>query len=146
MLSRTLRASCSTAIRVQRQQTLASSRTFITPTAARQGTSISIKIQAVLSLTLYSSPADLVQDLYLSELRKFKPTPIKPSDAEGNVQKFSPPKVPRSPEESNIANELKEYETQQVEVEGQAVSGEAAAPEEDWFEEPEEDEPAHGGH
>ena len=84
--------------------------------------------------------ADLVQDLYLRELKAYKPTPIKASDAEGHVQKFSVPKAPRSPEEGDIANDLKAYEEQQVEIEGQAASGEAGAAEDDWFEEEEEEE------
>ena len=82
-----------------------------------------------------SSPADLVQDMYIRELKNYKPPPVKPSDSEGHVQKFSPPKVPQSPEEGDIANELKAYENQQVEIEGQATGGEAAATEVDWFEE-----------
>ena len=84
--------------------------------------------------------ADLVQDLYLKELRAYKPPQVKASDAEGHVSVFTAPKPPQSPEESNIANDLKAYEDQTVEVEGQAASGEPAAQEEDWFEE-EEDEP-----
>ena len=89
--------------------------------------------------------ADLVQDLYLRELKAHKPTPIKASDAEGHVQRYSAPKPPRSPEEGDIANDLKAYEEQQVEIEGQAVAGEAGAAEEDWFEEEEETE-AHAAH
>ena len=89
--------------------------------------------------------ADLVQDLYLKELRGYKPPPVKPSDSEGHVQKFSSPKTPQSPEESDIANDLKAYENQQVEVEGQASGGEASAIEEDWFEDEDEEE-AHAAH
>ena len=70
---------------------------------------------------------------------------MKPSDSEGHVQKFSPPKAPHSPEESDIANDLKAYENQQVEVEGQAAGREASATEENWFEEDEEEE-AHPAH
>ena len=84
-------------------------------------------------------PADLVQDLYLRELKNYKVPPVKATDSEGHVQTFAVPKAPASPEETDIANELKAYETQSVDVEG-AVSGEggAALPEEDWFEEEEE--------
>ena len=89
--------------------------------------------------------ADLVQDLYLKELKAYKPPPIKGSDADAHVQKFSAPKPPKSPEEGNIASELKAYEDQQVELEGQASNGEAALVEEDWFEEDEE-EPAAAAH
>lgn len=89
-------------------------------------------------------PADLVQDMYLKELKAYKPPQVKASEAEGQVQKFSPPKAPKSPEESDIANELKAYEAQQVEVEGQAAGGDqAAAISDEWFEEePEEDDHA----
>jgi F-type H+-transporting ATPase subunit h len=78
--------------------------------------------------------ADLVQDLYLRELRAFKPAPTKASDADAYVQKFNAPKTPPSPEEGNIAAELKAYESQEVEVEGQAASGEPTPVEEDWLE------------
>ncbi|KAL1993649.1 hypothetical protein VTN49DRAFT_2318 [Thermomyces lanuginosus] len=83
--------------------------------------------------------ADPVQDLYLRELRAYKPSPVKPGDAEAHVQKFSAPQPPPSPEEANIANELKEYENQAVEVEGQAAAGEEPIKEESWFEEEEEE-------
>ena len=77
--------------------------------------------------------ADLIQDLYLKELRAYKPPPQKASDAEGHVQKFAPPAAPGSPEETNLASEMKEYEDQVVEIEGAAAPGEAPA-EEDFFE------------
>ncbi len=72
--------------------------------------------------------------MYLKELRAYKPPPVKPSDAEGHVQKFSPPAAPKSPEESNLASEMKEYEDQVVEVEGQAAAGETQSSDEDYFE------------
>ena len=76
--------------------------------------------------------ADLVQDLYLRELKAYKPTPVKASDAEGQVQKFSAPQPPQSPEEADIASELSAYETQEVEVEGQSTEAGAAPVEQDW--------------
>lgn len=82
--------------------------------------------------------ADPVQDLYLRELKAYKPTPIKAGDADAHVQKFALPKAPASPEEANLAGELSAYESQEVEVEGQAAAGEAAPVEESWFEEEEE--------
>jgi F-type H+-transporting ATPase subunit h len=71
--------------------------------------------------------------MYLKELRAYKPPQQKASDAEGHVQKFAPPAAPKSPEETNLASEMKEYEDQAVEIEGAAVPGEAQ-PEEDFFE------------
>ncbi len=58
------------------------------------------------------------------------------------MQKFSPPSAPKSPEESDIANELKAYEASTVEVEGQ-VEGGAEAVVEDWLEEEPEEEAHH---
>ncbi|OJJ51521.1 hypothetical protein ASPZODRAFT_127605 [Penicilliopsis zonata CBS 506.65] len=124
MMSQSLRASRSLLSRATRQQGSVARRTFLTTVVRR---------------------ADPVQDLYLRELRAYKPTPVKASDAEAHVQKFRVPQAPQSPEEANLANELGAYEAQQVEVEGQAASGEAAPVEESWFEEePEED--AHAAH
>lgn len=80
--------------------------------------------------------------MYLQELRKYRPAPVKASDAEGHVQRFMAPRPPPSPEEGNIASDLKAYEEQQVEVEGQASSegeGGSAVTEHDWFEEEEDD-------
>lgn len=79
-----------------------------------------------------------MQDLYLRELKNYKVPPVKDSDAEGTVQTFKLPQTPKSPEEADIASELKSYETQSVEVEGAAEDGSAPV-EEDWFEEEEED-------
>jgi len=81
--------------------------------------------------------------MYLRELKNYKTPQVKASDAEGHVQKFNTPKPPRSPEESDLAGDLKAYESQQVEVEGQAETGSAAPAEHDWFEEEDySDEPA----
>lgn len=89
---------------------------------------------------LIGCKADFVQDLYLRELKSYKPTPVKPSDADAHVQKFSVPNAPASPEEANIASELAEYESQTPEIEGQASTGEGGQPVvEDWFEEDEEE-------
>jgi F-type H+-transporting ATPase subunit h len=88
-------------------------------------------------------PADLIQDLYVRELKAYKVPAVKATDAEGNVQKWSAPKAPKSPEEADIANELKSYEASAVEIEGQAEGGAPASQEFDWFEEePEEEEEA----
>jgi F-type H+-transporting ATPase subunit h len=85
--------------------------------------------------------ADFVQELYLKELKSYKPTPIKESDSEGQVSTFSVPKAPKSPEEADLASSLKEYESMAVEVEGQegADAGKTAVIE-DWLVEEEEEE------
>ncbi|EFZ00458.1 hypothetical protein MHUMG1_06837 [Metarhizium humberi] len=93
-----------------------------------------------------SRKADFVQDLYLKEIRAYKTPAVKESDADGHVQAFAMPKTPASPEESDLASNLKEYESMAVEIEGQdaaqtSQSGSAALP--DWLEAEEEDEAAH---
>jgi F-type H+-transporting ATPase subunit h len=85
--------------------------------------------------------------MYLKELKAYKPTPIKASDSEGHVQKFSAPKTPKSPEETDIANELKAYEASSVDLVGSEGPEEGAAPiEQDWFEEEEEEDEHAKGH
>lgn len=77
--------------------------------------------------------------MYLRELKNYKPTPVKAGDEKGHVQEFKLPQAPKSPEEANLQDELKDYEQQIPEVEGQQASGESSAAEQDWFEEPEDD-------
>lgn len=71
--------------------------------------------------------ADFVQELYLKELKAYKPALTKDSDAAGQVATFKLPKTPKSPEEADLASSLKEYETMAVEVEGVQNAAEAAA-------------------
>lgn len=68
-------------------------------------------------------------------MKAYKTPAVKANDAEGQVKKFTPPSTPKSPEETDIANELKSYEASTVDVEGQAEDGSAAEPEASWFEE-----------
>ncbi|KAI0841099.1 ATP synthase complex subunit H-domain-containing protein [Hypoxylon sp. FL0890] len=118
----TARSAASAIARVARVN---AARTFIAPTVSRR--------------------ADFVQELYLKELKAYKPTPIKDSDAIGQVQTFHVPKTPKSPEEADLASSLKEYENMAVEVEGQGATtaGSTPAVVEDWLVEEEEEEPAH---
>jgi F-type H+-transporting ATPase subunit h len=72
--------------------------------------------------------------MYLKELRAYKIPQPKPNDAEGQVQKFTAPLPPKSLEETNLASEMKAYEEQQVEIEGQASTEEVHEPKDDYFE------------
>jgi F-type H+-transporting ATPase subunit h len=89
--------------------------------------------------------ADFVQDLYLKELKAYKIPPVKDSDADGQVQTFTLPQTPKSPEEADLASSLKEYESMAVEIEGQDATqtqqGAATLP--DWLEAEEEEEVKH---
>ena len=68
--------------------------------------------------------------MYLRELRSYKPSPSKLGEIDGQIQKFAIPRAPSSPEDSDIAKDLKAYETQDVEVESSAVEEEGAQTEE----------------
>ncbi|KAI5815733.1 mitochondrial F1F0 ATP synthase subunit Atp14 [Pyronema omphalodes] len=114
-------------------QSLRVSRTVLARTALRQPT---------LRRTFVGTAArkaDPIQDIYLRELKAFKPKPESAAAAAEAVKKWAAPAAPALPESANssIASELAAYESQAVEVEGQdaPVEGEVAAKEEDWFEE-----------
>ena len=98
--------------------------------------------QQETTLTREPFAADFVQELYLKELKAYKTPAVKPTDAEGQVHAFNPPKTPASPEEADLASSLKEYESMAVDVEGSdaaaanTTGGQAAA--RDWLEEEEE--------
>jgi F-type H+-transporting ATPase subunit h len=62
--------------------------------------------------------ADFVQEMYLKELKAYKVPPTAANDHEGNVLSFKVPRTPRSPEEANLANSIKEYEAMTVDVDG----------------------------
>ena len=96
---------------------------------------------------LFFLSADFVQELYLKELKAYKPTPVKDSDAQGQVHTFTAPKAPKSPEEADLASSLKEYEDAIVEVEGNegATATSTPAVVEDWLVD-EEEEPAGAHH
>ncbi|GKT54956.1 ATP synthase complex subunit H [Colletotrichum tofieldiae] len=112
--------------------------------SASTNTSSSI---ALPSSIRHPTHTDFVQELYLKELKAYKPTPVKDSDAQGQVQTFSLPQTPKSPEETDLAASLKEYESMAVEVEGQDASAVAANGEpvkHDWLMiEEDEEEPHH---
>ncbi|KAI2623029.1 ATP synthase H chain [Hypomontagnella submonticulosa] len=114
----TARSAASAITRVARVNAV---RGFIAPTVSRR--------------------ADFVQELYLKELKAYKPAPVKESDSVGQVQTFNIPKTPKSPEEADLASSLKEYESMAVEVEGnEGVAAGTPAVVEDWLVEEEEEE------
>jgi F-type H+-transporting ATPase subunit h len=140
--------------RVARQQ---ARRSLFTPSAIRSAD----LVQDMYAKETNCESTVLISPRYLRELKAYKPAPVKASDAEGHVQvcvesalegincelnspqKFAVPQAPKSPEETDLASELKSYETQQVEVEGASSSGESAQEiEDDWFEPEEEATPS----
>ncbi|KAL6698638.1 ATP synthase complex subunit H domain-containing protein [Trichoderma pleuroticola] len=113
--------------------------------AARAARANAVQVRGFIAPTV-SRRADFVQELYLKELKAYKTPAVKESDAEGQVQVFAMPKTPASPEETNLADNLKAYESMAVEIEGQDASAQSAtgvAQLPDWLEAEEEEEPHH---
>jgi len=88
--------------------------------------------------------ADFVQELYLKELKAYRPTPVSATDSVGQVATFALPKAPQCPEEADLSSSLQEYESMAVEVEGSegAYASKPAPALEGWLVE-EEEESAH---
>lgn len=118
--------------------------TYATTHNTQHTTYLGPLLTSFLSLSLFL--ADFVQELYLKELKAYKIPAVKETDSEGQVQVFSMPKTPASPEEANLADSLKTYESMAVEIEGQDASAQSAtgvAQLPDWLEAEEEEEPHH---
>lgn len=76
-----------------------------------------------------------MSDLYIQQIKAFKPTPLSEKDIESSVKKFQLPAKPSVPEAEISADALSQYESSEVETETSkpATSTNAASAEEDWF-------------
>lgn len=74
---------------------------------------------------------NLVADLYLLQIKQFKPTPVAADKAEG-IKAFQLPAKPAVPTDEVSADSIAAYEAADVETEA-APTGSAPAAEEDWF-------------
>ncbi|ONH67362.1 ATP synthase subunit H, mitochondrial [Cyberlindnera fabianii] len=89
-----------------------------------------------------SSEGYIIQDLYIKELKAFKPTPISAKDAEGATRPWKKPVAPAAPGlEVDAASELASYESADVEVAAPSKNTAGEQVSEEWFvlEEPEDD-------
>ncbi|KAH3659975.1 hypothetical protein OGAPHI_007180 [Ogataea philodendri] len=101
--------------------------------------------QNVRNLSVSAVRNNLVADLYLKELKAFKPTPLSAADAEAATKAWKLPQAAKVPAlEAEGADALAEYDSSKVEV---AENAGAATTEEynpdDWFVFEEEEEPGH---
>lgn len=83
------------------------------------------------SFSVASRRCNLVSDLYIQNIKEFKPSPISAKDAEEAVKPFKLPAKPSVPESEISADGVSAYESAEVETQS-APKGEAA-PAEDWF-------------
>ncbi|KAK6538764.1 hypothetical protein TWF694_010334 [Orbilia ellipsospora] len=98
--------------------------------------------------------SDIVQDLYLRELKSYKPAPAKPNDHEGQVRNWATPATAKVPDlgDATLSADISAYQSQIVETESgvpDASTDASAAPQknpDDWFDEEAafaEEKPAH---
>lgn len=96
---------------------------------------VDTNVQRVLASRAFSvtpQRANLISDLYVSQIKAFKPTPFTAKDAEAATKSFELPSKPAVPETDISADSLSQYEAADVETEAVGSSGSVAA-EEDWF-------------
>ncbi|CAH6723017.1 ATP synthase subunit H, mitochondrial [[Candida] jaroonii] len=87
--------------------------------------------------------SNLVSDLYIQQIKSFKPTPLSAQEVESSVKQFQIPAQPTIPTEEINSDLLKEYESSEVETAAAESKAETHIPEEEWFVFPEADEEHH---
>lgn len=76
--------------------------------------------------------SNLVSDLYVQQIKLFKPVAITQQEIDSAVQAFQLPSKPTVPESEVSTDALGAYEASEVEASVATTSGTPAA-EEDWF-------------
>jgi F-type H+-transporting ATPase subunit h len=86
--------------------------------------------------------SDPIQELYLREIRNYKPTPPSTDEAESQTKSWNPPRAPKIPDTSSwTSEELSTYASEQVSVTPRAGDEKFEHDFDDmfesWFDEPE---------
>lgn len=78
--------------------------------------------------------SNLVSDLYVSNIKQFKPVPINQKEIETAVKSFKLPQAPSLPTEEISTASLGEYEAAEVETESTPTATSATTQSnDDWF-------------
>ncbi|KAG0680696.1 ATP synthase F0 subcomplex subunit H atp14 [Pichia californica] len=106
--------------------------------------------QAVRQFTTSARRSNLIADLYVRELKAFKPTPISAAAAQEATKPWKLPTAAKVPAlEAEGADALSQYDSAPVDVIS-AAAGEGVVAEEykpdDWFVFPVDEEPGHHAH
>lgn len=75
----------------------------------------------------------MIGDLYIQNIKQFKPTPLTQAEIDSAVQAFQFPAKPAVPQDEISAQALGEYEAAEVETQQVDATGSVAPVEEDWF-------------
>lgn len=115
--------------------------------AAIRRSSVVLQRSNARLLSSTSVRRNVIQELYLKELKNVKLNPITAKDAEGSVKPWTEPVKPKIPEIEGQGNEaLKAYQNESVETKSsEAAPAEESNVEDDWLvlEDVEEDSHAH---
>ncbi|GMM44534.1 F1F0 ATP synthase subunit H [Pichia kluyveri] len=94
--------------------------------------------------------SNIIADLYVKELKAFKPTPLTNADAESATKAWKLPSAAKIPAiEGEGADALAAYESAPVDVTTSSADGNVVAEEykpDDWFVFPVDEEPGHHAH
>lgn len=108
--------------------------------------------QRAMQARMFSSSltrSNLIADLYIKEVKAFKPKPASAADAEAATRPWKAPQPTAAPAlEAEGADALAEYDSQAVDVGAAATTGDVATPEPEynpdgWFVFEEEEPPHH---
>lgn len=102
--------------------------------------------QAARQFTTSARRANLIADLYVRELKAFKPTPLTAADAQEATKPWKLPAAAKVPAlEAEGADALAEYDSASVDVVAAAPANGAAEEykPDDWFVFPVDEEPGH---
>ncbi|KAK6454540.1 F1F0-ATPase complex, subunit H [Scheffersomyces xylosifermentans] len=77
--------------------------------------------------------SNLVSELYIQQIKAFKPTALSAKEIDSAVKAFQLPAKPSIPATEIAAEALAEYEASEVETASTPSSSGAAPVEEDWF-------------
>lgn len=72
----------------------------------------------------------MISDLYIQQIKQFKPTPL--ADSLADIKAFKLPAKPAVPSDEIAADSVASYEAAPVDTESAPATG-AAPVEEDWF-------------
>ncbi|ODV94620.1 hypothetical protein PACTADRAFT_3505 [Pachysolen tannophilus NRRL Y-2460] len=86
---------------------------------------------------------NLISDLYVRELKSFKPAPLSEAEAASSTKPWAVPAAAKVPEVEGSAEELAAYDSAEVTTESVKEGEVSSAAEEDWFVFPEEEEHHH---
>lgn len=96
-----------------------------------------LKVAAPRSVRTFATTgvrSNVIQDLYLREIKNVKLQPVSAKDAEGSVKPWTAPQAPKTPElEAQGSEALQAYAQEDVHVSKTEAEASAETEEQDWL-------------